>query len=473
MAALDSTSARRRFVFGEFELLPERRLLRRNGQEVSLSAKAFNALVFLVEHAGEVVTKDQLMSALWPDTTVSEGNLTQQILTLRKALGRSWVHTIPKSGYQFVGEIQLLTDDSPTPSNDVSDIVPGSSWKLWYRRWSWRVLSGLAILALVSYGLVRLTSNASRTQPSGPLVSRYIRMGPHTIEGFPPEEGFVADAINQTIRYRLEAATRSWPESVFQAWKPMTRSGQIHKKNGSITADVQLYDHQAKLIWSDQYSQIYPGGEPLIGDVIGEHLARLLEQGQRRTSPGSRGFDAVGDFSLRTSPALPWKYGMARDWTGIGFRHFAYTMAGHCAGVEDEDCWGGEAVPDHGVIGRSRKKGLNEFETISQPPDALWMTTGSQFTVLRWVAPADGRYALHGSIQVADTIGRPCRVKLVHNTFDVLLERRNFAKFGSTLPIDLPDLPLTQGAALDLIFGPEIGVDYLSLNVRLRIQPRL
>src|SRR5438552_659762 len=115
MAPPDSTSNRRRFVFGEYELLPERRLLRRKGQEVSLSAKAFNTLVFLAEHAGEVVTKDQLMSALWPDTTVSEGNLTQQILTLRKALGRSWVHTIPKSGYQFVGELHLLTDDSPAP----------------------------------------------------------------------------------------------------------------------------------------------------------------------------------------------------------------------------------------------------------------------------------------------------------------------------------------------------------------------
>src|SRR5436190_8530869 len=110
----------------------------------------------------------------------------------------------------------------------------------------------------------------------------------------------------------------------------MTRSGQIRKKTGNIIVDVQLYDHQAKLIWSDQYSQIYPGGEPPIGDVIGEHLVRLLEQGQRRTSPGNRVFDAVGDFSLQTSPVFPWKYGRARDSTGIGFRHFPYTMAGHC-----------------------------------------------------------------------------------------------------------------------------------------------
>ena len=102
---------------------------------------------------------------------------------------------------------------------------------------------------------------------------------------------------------------------------------------------------------------------------------------------------------------------------------------------------------------------------------AIFMTTGSQFTTLRWVAPADGRYSVRGRVWVADTVGRPCRVKLAHNTVDVLVERRNFAGFGSAIPIDFPGLPLTQGSAIDLIFGPESGIDYMSLDVQLTIRP--
>ena len=51
------------------------------------------------------------------------------------------------------------------------------------------------------------------------------------------------------------------------------------------------------------------------------------------------------------------------------------------------------------------------------------------------------------------------------------MERRNFAGFGSAIPIDFPGLTLTQGSAIDLIFGPEIGIDYMSVNVQLTIRP--
>src|SRR5579862_4380709 len=108
------TTSRRRFAFGEYELFPERRLLLRNGQEIGLAPKSFDALVFLVERSPEVVTKEDLITGLWPDTTVADGNLSQQILTLRKALGEGrWVETVPKRGYQFVGEVELLNEEGP------------------------------------------------------------------------------------------------------------------------------------------------------------------------------------------------------------------------------------------------------------------------------------------------------------------------------------------------------------------------
>src|SRR5260370_37357122 len=98
----NSTAARRRFLFGEYELLPERRLLRRNGQDVEVAPKAFDALVLLVERSPSVVTREDLMSALWPDTAVGENSLASLMSALRQKLGDGrWVETIPKRGYQF------------------------------------------------------------------------------------------------------------------------------------------------------------------------------------------------------------------------------------------------------------------------------------------------------------------------------------------------------------------------------------
>src|ERR1700722_2024313 len=109
---MSSAVARRKFVFGEFELLPDRRLLRRNGQDVDLAAKAFDALVLLMRRSPGLVTKEELMSALWPNTAVSENSLSSQIWSLRKALGEGrWVENVPRRGYQFVGEFELLPDE--------------------------------------------------------------------------------------------------------------------------------------------------------------------------------------------------------------------------------------------------------------------------------------------------------------------------------------------------------------------------
>jgi hypothetical protein len=75
------------YEFGSFRLDSTERLLLRAGQPVSLTPKAFDLLVFLVDHAGRLVTKQALMSALWPNTFVEEANLTFTVSALRKALG--------------------------------------------------------------------------------------------------------------------------------------------------------------------------------------------------------------------------------------------------------------------------------------------------------------------------------------------------------------------------------------------------
>lgn len=75
------------YEFGPFRLEPAEHLLLRESQPVSLAPKAFELLVFLLQNPGRLITKDQLMKAVWPGSFVEEANLTVWISVLRKTLG--------------------------------------------------------------------------------------------------------------------------------------------------------------------------------------------------------------------------------------------------------------------------------------------------------------------------------------------------------------------------------------------------
>lgn len=102
------------YEFGGFLLDPERRLLTREGAErVAITGKAFDALVYLLRRAGQVVPRNELADALWPATVVEDNNLSQTISQVRKALGDTeeagprFIATVPRRGYQFVAEVRL------------------------------------------------------------------------------------------------------------------------------------------------------------------------------------------------------------------------------------------------------------------------------------------------------------------------------------------------------------------------------
>src|ERR1700739_2162080 len=75
------------YRFGQFVLDPGRRTLSRADSPVSLTPKAFDVLLFLTQNPNRLVTKEELLQAVWGDTFVEEGNLTQYISHVRKALG--------------------------------------------------------------------------------------------------------------------------------------------------------------------------------------------------------------------------------------------------------------------------------------------------------------------------------------------------------------------------------------------------
>ena len=123
-----------------FQLDSRQRVLTRDGEIVRLTPKAFDLLAALAARPGEVIAKEQLVDAVWPDTHVEEANLSKLIFTIRRELGDGVIETVPKRGYRFLGFPSAEEAPVPVP-------VPAVG----RRRW-WPVAA--AALLIVAIGAV-------------------------------------------------------------------------------------------------------------------------------------------------------------------------------------------------------------------------------------------------------------------------------------------------------------------------------
>src|SRR6516162_5504083 len=143
------------YQFGPFRLDSERELLFRGDEAVPVAPKAVQILLVLIRRNKQLVKKEELMKAVWPDTFVEEANLSRNIFLLRKALGESpqdhqYVVTVPGRGYRFAEEVQFVPEQ---PLN----IVAASHGKVQVEvkessRWPWFAIAAVVLLAL-SFGV--------------------------------------------------------------------------------------------------------------------------------------------------------------------------------------------------------------------------------------------------------------------------------------------------------------------------------
>ena len=223
------------YEFEGFELDPRRGVLRRrsDGQALTLTPKAFGALLYLVERAGELVEKDALFAAVWPNVVVEEGNLTQTIHVLRRALGEHrddhrFIVTVPGRGYRFVAEVtarpvgpdRLGAPNPPAPADRADTVAaPAAPASRADRRWRRvKTLGAIAVaLALVAVGLAVYRAHgphgpAADARPRSIAVLPFVDLSPagdsaYFSDGLSEE---VLNLLSQTPELRVIARTSSF-----------------------------------------------------------------------------------------------------------------------------------------------------------------------------------------------------------------------------------------------------------------------
>lgn len=136
---LSDFSPHQHFVFGDFDVDLDRGGLTRGGEEISLRPKTFSVLLYLLEHAGQLVSRSELLSAVWPGVVVTDGSIDQCVIELRKALGddeHMVIRTVPRRGFIFDVPVQHL-----------SSVNPSQHRSPWTMRLRWMAFAGLGTAA--------------------------------------------------------------------------------------------------------------------------------------------------------------------------------------------------------------------------------------------------------------------------------------------------------------------------------------
>src|SRR6266576_3832826 len=117
------------YEFGPFRVDPRERQLLRHGEVVPVRPKVFDVLLVLVQNSGHILSKDEVMKIVWPNTSVEEGNVARNISTLRSALGErsregQFIETIPWRGYRFMAAVRKVHEQDDRRAIDSIAVLP-------------------------------------------------------------------------------------------------------------------------------------------------------------------------------------------------------------------------------------------------------------------------------------------------------------------------------------------------------------
>lgn len=317
--------AQRSYEFGPFRLDPAEHVLLRDGAPVALRPKEFAVLLVLVENHGHVLTKDQLLKAVWPGQFVEEGNLNRHVSSLRRVLGEifeepQYVETVPKVGYRFVAPVRefrnqgagivierhtiarIVTEEEEVPNgNGVVEPAPeskallASGAKDVNRRRSLALAAALVLLVGTTLALAYAWRSRNSQETKTLASVRSLAVLPFKSIGAEEEDEYLglgmADALItklsniQEINIRPTSAVRKYgaPDQDPVAAGRELRveaviEGSVQRVGGRIRVTVQLVSvRDSRPLWAEKFDEQITDIFAL-QDRISEQVGRTLMQ---------------------------------------------------------------------------------------------------------------------------------------------------------------------------------------------------
>lgn len=208
------TSSRAVYEFGPYRLDVGSRLLTRGpGEPVPLTPKAFDTLAVLLERHGRVVSKEELLEAVWPGVFIEEATLTQNVYTLRKALGEGsddslYIQTVPRRGYRFAAPVAsaATTQAVALPGSAPAKPAPRTIAVLPFAALGADAEKDFLGLGMADAVITRLTHVRSLTVRATSAVLRYVGQTPDPVT---VGKDLAVDAVLEGTVQRAEARVRA------------------------------------------------------------------------------------------------------------------------------------------------------------------------------------------------------------------------------------------------------------------------
>jgi TolB-like protein/DNA-binding winged helix-turn-helix (wHTH) protein/Flp pilus assembly protein TadD len=296
MKTMDTGATPLVYEFGEFQLDAVRRVLRSrtDARPIDLPPRAFDTLLYLVEHAGALVEKHVLMDAVWSNVVVEEGNLTQTIYLLRRALGEQpdehqFIVTVPKRGYKFVGHVRNVEVLAPggveaaaAPITMPPPAVDNARWRLARRAGAWAaavllLIAGVAFLAYREHAVptsIAETDTVATSQPHVPHAPRnsiavlpFVDLSPehdqqYFSDGVAEEilnllaQGPSLQVIARTSSFSFKDRNADIAEIAAKLNVAYVLEGSVRKSGSRLRITAQLVDAaNSAHLWSETYDR--------------------------------------------------------------------------------------------------------------------------------------------------------------------------------------------------------------------------
>ena len=296
----------RLYEFGEFRLEPSQRRLCRGKEHVALSPKVFDLLVVLVENRGRIVTKDEMLKLVWPDSFVEEANLSVHVSALRKALGEDpgrvrFIETVAKRGYRFTDEVVVSVPSATVPPVEVQAThetlaQPASPARAWPIRKG--IVLGITVILLALAGLAyrvggRRQDSNIRTIAVLPFLvlssegtQNYLGpgMADALITRLSRIEQLTVRPTSAILRYANYQGDRAGAARELKV--DALLEGSVQQAEGHLRTTVRLIrPADGKVLWGDRFDDLWTNVF-LVQDSISEKVATALAM--RLTAPEVR-----------------------------------------------------------------------------------------------------------------------------------------------------------------------------------------